>query len=130
AVTETNAGLDTTALKLRAERRGDDYVLSGQKIWISTAQVASKVLILARTTPLDQVRRKTEGLSLFYTDLDRSHVAVRVIEKMGRHAVDSNEMFFDDMPVPAADLIGAEGEGFRAILHGMHPERILIAAEA
>src|SRR5262249_5810103 len=97
AVTEPHAQLDTTALKVRAERRGDRYILSGQKIWISTAQVANKILILARTTPLEEVKRKTEGLSLFYTDLDRSRVAVRVIEKMGRHAVDSNEMFFDGM---------------------------------
>ena len=130
AVTEPDAGLDTTALKVRAERCGDHYVLSGQKIWISTAQVANKILILARTTPLPEVKRKTEGLSLFYTNLDRSRVAIRVIDKMGRKAVDSNEMFFDAMPVPAADRIGAEGEGFRAILHGMNPERILIAAEA
>ena len=130
AVTEPNAGLDTTRLKVRAERRGDHYVLSGQKIWISTAQVANKILILARTTPLDQVKRKTDGLSLFYTDLDRSKVAVRVIHKMGRHAVDSNEMFFDGMIIPAADLIGEEGRGFRAILHGMNPERILMGAEA
>ena len=130
AVTEPDAGLDTTALKVRADRRGDHYVLSGQKIWISTAQVANKILILARTTPLDAVKRKTEGLSLFYTDLDRGRVAVRVIEKMGRHAVDSNEMFFDGMAVPAADRIGEEGQGFRSILHGMNPERILIAAEA
>jgi len=130
AVTEPDAGLDTTALKVRAERHGDHYVLSGQKIWISTAQVANKVLILARTTPVADVKRRTDGLSLFYTDLDRSRVTIRVIDKMGRHAVDSNEMFFDAMPVPAADRIGAEGEGFRAILHGMNPERILIAAEA
>jgi acyl-CoA dehydrogenase len=130
AVTEPDAGLDTTALKVRAERRGDHYVLSGQKIWISTAQVANKILILARTTPLDRVKRKTEGLSLFYTDLDRSKVAVRVIAKMGRHAVDSNEMFFDGMAIPAADLIGEEGQGFRSILHGMNPERILMGAEA
>jgi acyl-CoA dehydrogenase len=130
AVTEPDAGLDTTALKVRAERRGDNYVLTGQKIWISTAQVANKVLILARTTPLAEVKRKTEGLSLFYTDLDRSRVAIRVIDKMGRRAVDSNEMFFDGMAVPAADRIGAEGDGFRAIRQGMNPERILIAAEA
>ncbi len=130
AVTEPDAGLDTTALKVRAERRGDHYVLTGQKIWISTAQVANKILILARTTPLDQVERKTEGLSLFYTDLDRSKVDIRVIDKMGRHAVDSNEMFFDGMVIPAADRIGAEGDGFRSILHGMNPERILIGAEA
>jgi acyl-CoA dehydrogenase len=130
AVTEPDAGLDTTALKVRAERHGDHYVLSGQKIWISTAQVANKILILARTTPLDRVKRRTEGLSLFYTDLDRSKVAVRVIAKMGRHAVDSNEMFFDGMAIPAADLIGEEGQGFRSILHGMNPERILMGAEA
>jgi acyl-CoA dehydrogenase len=130
AVTEPDAGLDTAALKVRAERRGDHYVLSGQKIWISTAQVANKILILARTTPLDRIKRRTEGLSLFYTDLDRSKVAVRVIAKMGRHAVDSNEMFFDGMAIPAADLIGEEGQGFRSILHGMNPERILMGAEA
>ncbi|MGE0038786.1 MAG: acyl-CoA dehydrogenase family protein [Xanthobacteraceae bacterium] len=130
AVTEPNTGLDTTQLKVRAERRGDHYLLSGQKIWISTAQIANKVLILARTTPLEEVKRRTEGLSLFYTDLDRGRVSIRVIEKMGRHAVDSNEMFFDGMVVPEADRIGREGDGFRTILHGMNPERILIAAEA
>jgi acyl-CoA dehydrogenase len=130
AVTEPDAGLETTAIKVRAERRGDSYVLSGQKIWISTAQVANKILILARTTPLESVKRRTEGLSLFYTDLDRTRAAVRVIDKMGRHAVDSNEIFFDGMVMPAGDRIGAEGDGFRSILHGMNPERILIAAEA
>jgi acyl-CoA dehydrogenase len=130
AVTEPNVGLDTTQLKLRAERHGDHYILSGQKIWISTAQVATKVLILARTTPLEEVKRKTEGLSLFYTDLDRSKVAIREIPKMGRAAVDSNEMFFDGMKVPVADRIGEEGQGFRTILHGINPERILNAGEA
>ena len=130
AVTEPDAGLNTTETKTRAEPKGDGYVLKGQKIWISTAQVADKALILARTTPLDQVKRKTEGLSLFYTDLDRARVEIRTIAKMGRHAVDSNMVFFDDMPVPARDRIGAEGEGFRLILHGLNPERILIAAEA
>src|SRR5262249_15117789 len=118
AVTEPDAGLDTTALKLRAERRGDHYLLSGQKIWISTAQIANKVLILARTTPLDEIKRKTDGLTLFYTDLDRSCVSVRTIDKMGRDAVDSNEMFFDRYAVPISDRIGEEGKGFAAILHG------------
>ena len=103
--------------------------LSGQKIWISTAQVASKMLILARTTPLDQVARRTEGLSLFYTDLDRRYVDVREIPKMGRSAVNSNELFIDELPVPVADRIGEEGRGFEYILHGMNPERILIGAE-
>lgn len=130
AVTEPNAGLDTTQLRTRAERRGDRYVVNGQKIWISTAQVAEKVLLLARTTPVEQVRRRTEGLSLFYTTLDRARVQVREIEKMGRKAVDSNEVFFDDLEVPVEDRIGEEGRGFEYILHGLNPERILIAAEA
>ena len=130
AVTEPDAGLNTTQLKTRAERRGDEYVIRGQKIWISTAQVAHKALILARTTPLEEVTRKTDGLSLFYTALDRSRVEVRQIDKMGRHAVDSNLVFFDDLVVPAEDRIGEEGNGFRIILHGLNPERILIAAEA
>jgi acyl-CoA dehydrogenase len=130
AVTEPDSGLDTTRLKTRAERRGDHYVVHGQKIWISTAQVAERVLLLARTTPLDQVAKPTQGLSLFYTKLDRSRVEVREIEKMGRKAVDSNQVFFDGLEVPVEDRIGAEGEGFRMILHGLNPERILIAAEA
>jgi len=130
AVTEPNAGLDTLNLKTRAERAGNGYVVSGQKIWISTAQVATKVLLLARTTPADQVAKRTEGLSLFYTDLDRRYVDVREIEKMGRKAVDSNELFIDGLPVPLDDRIGEEGKGFELILHGMNPERILIGAEA
>ena len=130
AVTEPNAGLDTLNLKTRAERVGNGYVISGQKIWMSTAQVATKVLLLARTTPADQVAKHTEGLSLFYTDLDRRYVDVREIEKMGRKAVDSNELFIDGLPVPLDDRIGEEGKGFDLILHGMNPERILIGAEA
>jgi acyl-CoA dehydrogenase len=130
AVTEPDAGLDTLNLKTRAERRGDRYIVSGQKIWISTAQVATKVLLLARTTPADRAAKRTEGLSLFYTDLDRRYVDIREIEKMGRKAVDSNELFIDGLPVPAEDRIGEEGKGFALILHGMNPERILIAAEA
>jgi acyl-CoA dehydrogenase len=130
AVTEPDAGLDTLNLKTRAMRDGDTYVVSGQKIWISTAQVATKMLLLARTTPPDRPRKRTEGLSLFYTDLDRRYVEVREIEKMGRKAVDSNALFIDGLPVPAADRIGEEGKGFEYILHGMNPERILIAAEA
>lgn len=130
AVTEPDAGLDTLNLKTKAVRNGDRYMLSGQKIWISTAQVASKMLILARTTPVDNVKRRTEGLSLFYTALDRKYVDVREIAKMGRSAVDSNELFIDALPVPAADRIGEEGRGFEYILQGMNAERILIAAEA
>ena len=130
AVTEPDAGLDTLNMKTKAVRNGDRYMLSGQKIWISTAQVASKMLILARTTPVDNVKRRTEGLSLFYTALDRKHVDVREIAKMGRSAVNSNELFIDALPVPAADRIGEEGRGFEYILQGMNAERILIAAEA
>jgi acyl-CoA dehydrogenase len=130
AVTEPDAGLNTTQIATKAEPRGDHYLVSGSKIWISTAQVANKILLLARTTPLEQVKRKTEGLTLFYTDLDREHAELREIPKMGRHAVDSNMIFLDGMRVPAADRIGAEGDGLRTILHGMNPERILIAAEA
>jgi acyl-CoA dehydrogenase len=130
AVTEPDAGLDTTRLKTRAVRKGNGYLIHGQKIWISTAQVADRVLLLARTTPLDEVRKPTEGLSLFYTSLDRKYVEARVIDKMGRKAVDSNQLFFDGLPVPLEDRIGEEGKGFQYILHGMNPERILIAAEA
>jgi len=130
AVTEPNAGLNTTALQTTAIRQGEGYVVHGRKIWISTAQVAEKMLLLARTTPRDAVARKTDGLTLFYTDLDRSKIEVREIAKMGRHAVDSNLLFIDGLVVPERDRIGAEGAGFAAILHGMNPERILIAAEA
>ena len=130
AVTEPNTGLNTTQLKTRAERHGDHYLLNGAKVWISTAQVADKMLILARTTPLEEVKKHTDGLSLFYTDFDRRFIDVRLIEKMGRKAVDSNELFIDGLEVPVDDLIGEEGKGFQHILHGMNPERILIAAEA
>jgi acyl-CoA dehydrogenase len=128
-VTEPNAGLNTTRITTRAERKGDRYIVRGQKIWTSTAQVADKILLLARTTPLEEVKRKSHGLTLFYTDLDRRKAEVRLIHKMGRHAVDSNMVFFDGMEIPVEDRIGEEGEGFRTILHGMNPERILIAAE-
>jgi acyl-CoA dehydrogenase len=129
-VTEPNAGLNTTQITTRAERRGDRYVINGTKIWTSTAQVANKILLLARTTPLDRVQRHSHGLTLFYTTLDRAHAEVRLIHKLGRHAVDSNMVFFEDMEVPEEDRIGEEGEGFRTLLHGLNPERVLVAAEA
>ena len=129
AVTEPDAGSNTTEITTRAERHGDTYRITGQKIWISTAQVADKVMVLARTTPLEQVERKTDGLSIFYTPLDRSKVDVRLIHKMGRHAIDSNILFFDGLEVPAADRIGSEGAGFKMLLHGLNPERILVGAE-
>jgi len=130
AVTEPNTGLDTTKLRTRAERRDGGYLVNGEKIWISVAQVANKIMLLARTTPLEQVKRKTEGLSLFFTDLDRAKIEVRRIPKMGRHAVDSNMLFITDLWIPEEDRIGAEGEGFKIILHGLNPERILLGAEA
>lgn len=129
-VTEPNTGLNTLKLKTTAVRQGDNYVVHGQKIWISTAQVANKMLLLARTTPLNQVDKPSRGLSLFYTDLDRSKIDVREIEKHGRKAVDSNELFIDGLEIPVADRIGEEGRGFEYILHGMNPERVLLAAEA
>jgi len=129
-VTEPTTGLDTTRLKTRAVKKGDRYIVDGQKVWISTAQVADRILLLARTTPLDQVAKPTEGLSLFYTKLDRTRARVVEIDKMGRAGVDSNEVFFEGYEVPEEDRIGEEGKGFRYILHGMNPERVLIAAEA
>jgi len=128
-VTEPNTGLNTLKLKTRAVREGDHYTVTGQKVWISTAQVANKILLLARTTPVEEATG-THGLSLFYTDLDRSKVEVREIEKMGRKAVDSNQVFIDGLRIPVEDRIGEEGKGFNYILHGLNPERILIAAEA
>ena len=130
AVTEPNAGLNTTELKTRADKVDGGYRVNGEKIWISTAQVANKMLLLARTTPLDQVKRKTDGLTLFYTDLDRSKIEVRLIHKMGRHAVDSNMLFITDLFIPDEHRIGEEGQGFKIILHGLNPERVLLGAES
>src|SRR5919106_6406815 len=128
-VTEPDTGLNTTRLKTQAVRDGDGYVVSGRKIWTSTAQVANKILLLARTAPLDKAK-PTRGLTLFYTELDRKAVEVREIEKMGRKAVDSNLLFIDGLRVPEKDRVGEEGRGFEYILHGFNPERILVAAEA
>jgi len=129
-VTEANSGLNTSKLETRAERDGDNYVINGQKLWTTTAQTASKILLIARTTPLSECERPTDGLSLFFTDLDREKIEVRLIEKMGRKAVDSNSLFIDNLIVPVQDRIGEEGDGWKCLLHGLNPERILIAAEA
>ena len=129
-VTEPDAGLDTSAINTKATRINGGYIINGRKIWTSTAQVADKILLLARTSPRDEGKRSLDGLSLFYTDLDRKYCDIREINKMGRKAVDSNEIFIDNLEVPIEDLIGDEGEGFRYILHSMNPERILIGAEA
>ena len=128
-VTEPNAGLNTLKLQTRAVREGDHYVVHGQKVFISTAQVANKILLLTRTRPVEECRG-TEGLTLFYTDLDRSKVEVREIAKLGRKCVDTNQLFIDGLRIPVEDRVGEEGKGFSYILHGMNPERILIAAEA
>ncbi len=130
AVTEPNVGLDTTKIKTRAVKETGGYRVNGEKIWISVAQQANKMMLLARTTPLENVERRTQGLSLFFTDLDRSKIEVRGIHKMGRHGVDSNMLFINDLWIPEEDLIGNEGDGFKIILHGLNPERILLAAEA
>lgn len=133
-VTEPNTGLDTLRLSSLATATKVDgkdyYVFSGSKIWISTAKNSEKILMLVRTTPLEEVTKPSRGLSLFYTDLNRSQVEVREIPKMGRAAVDSNALFFEDWHVPKEDLIGDEDKGFKMIMHGMNAERILIAAEA
>jgi acyl-CoA dehydrogenase len=128
-VTEPDAGLDTSKIKTRAVLQGNKYVVDGQKIWTSTAQQADKIVLLARTTPIEQCAKPTDGLSLFYTDMDRAKVEVREIPKMGRHAVNSNQTFFDGLVVPIEHRIGEEGKGFRYILDSLNPERILNAAE-
>jgi len=129
-VTEPDAGLNTTSIKTRAERNGDDYVIHGKKIWTSTAMEADKIMLLTRTTPKEDGERPTDGLTLFYTDLNRDFCDVREIPKMGRSAVDSCEVFIDGLPVPGEDRIGEEGQGFHTLLHSLNPERILIGAEA
>ena len=129
-VTEPDVGLDTTKIKTTARRDGDEYRIDGQKIWTSTAKEADRVLLLARTTPLEEVAKRTLGMSLFFAELDPAHVEIREINKMGRHAVDSNQVFFDGLPVSIEERVGVEGEGFSYLLDSLNPERILIAAEA
>ncbi len=129
-VTEPNSGLDTSSIQTKAVRDGDKYIVNGRKVFISTAQNAHKIMLLARTTAKEDVKKRTDGISLFYTDLNRDNVEIREIDKMGRKPVDTNALFIDDLEVPAEDLIGEEGKGFEYLLHGLNPERILIAAEA
>ena len=129
-VTEPDAGLNTTRLATRAVRDGDHYRINGRKLWTTTAQTANKILIIARTKDLEACNKPTEGLTLFYTDLNRDSIEVRLIDKMGRKAIDSNALFIDDLIVPVTDRIGKEGEGWKCLLHGLNPERILIATEA
>lgn len=128
--TEPDAGLNTTAIKTFARRVDGGYVVKGQKVWTSTAQVANKIMLLTRTTRLEDCKRPTDGITIFYTDLDRARIAVNRIPKMGRKSVDSNAIFIDDLFVPEADRIGEEGKGFHYVLHSLNPERLLVAAEA
>jgi acyl-CoA dehydrogenase len=128
--TEPDAGLNTTRIKTFAAKVDGGYLVNGQKVWTSTAQVANKLMLLARTTPYEECARPTDGISIFYTNLDRAKIEVRRIPKMGRKAVDSNQVFIDGLFVPDEDLIGEAGKGFSYILHSLNPERILIAAEA
>lgn len=130
AVTEPDAGLETAAITTRATRTNDGYSITGRKIWTTSAQRADKVLILARTTPREEVARPTDGLSLFYCDFDRTAIDAKPIPKMGRKAVECNMLFIEDLKVPADRLIGEEGKGFRYILSGLNPERVLFAVEA
>ena len=129
-VTEPDAGLDTTSLTTRATRTNDGYVIRGRKMWTTMAQRATKMLIVARTTPRAEVAKATDGISLFYVDFDREKIHATPIAKMGRKAVESNAVFIDDLQVPADALVGEEGRGFYYLLEGLNPERVLIGAEA
>ena len=131
-VTEPNTGLDTLKLRTQAVRDGDDYLITGQKIWITSAQVATRMILLARTTPVEQVGKASEGLSLFFIDFDKTQPGLEVqkIKKMGGRAVDANQVFFDRYRIPRSSRIGDEGQGFRIVLHGMNAERCLLAGEA
>ena len=129
-VTEPGAGLDTASITTYARRDGDRYVVNGRKVWISKAVESEKILLLTRTSKADEVAKKTDGMTLFLTDIDRDRIDVRPIPKMGRNAVTSNELFIDDLRIPVEDRVGEEGQGFRYLLDGLNPERMLIAAEA
>ncbi|WP_448624442.1 acyl-CoA dehydrogenase family protein [Geodermatophilus sp. URMC 64] len=129
-VTEPGAGLDTTRITTFARRDGADYVVNGAKVWISKAMESEKILLLTRSARYEDSPRKTDGLTLFFTDLDRDHVTIRPIPKMGRNAVTSNELFIDDLRIPQEHRVGEEGKGFTYLLDGLNPERCLIAAEA
>jgi len=130
AVTEPTTGTDTTQLKTTAVKRGDRYVINGQKVWISRLQHSDLMILLARTTPLDHVKRKSEGMSIFIVDVNmalKHGMTIKPIRNMVNH--ETNEVFFDQLEIPADNLIGEEGKGFSYILDGLNAERILIAAE-
>ncbi len=128
-VTEPNAGTDTSRIETRAERRGDHFVVNGRKVWNTNARQATHILLLARTAARDPAK-PFAGMTLFFTEFDRARITVREIEKMGRAAVDSNEIFIDGLEVPADDVVGEVGRGFYHLLDSLNPERILTAVEA
>ena len=130
AVTEPDAGKDITHIKTAARRDGDDYVINGRKVFTTKAREAQRMLLLTRTTPFEQVKKKTDGMSLFFAELEPEAVEVRELHKLGRAAVDTNMLFIDNLRVPASDLVGGEGRGFHCLLDGLNPERILVSAEA
>lgn len=130
AVTEPDAGNDITHIKTFARREGDYYVVNGRKVFTTKAQESHKMLLLTRTTPADKVVKKTDGMTLFFADIDRQAVEVRELHKLGRHAVDTNMLFIDNLKVSASDIVGQEGRGFHTLLDGLNPERILVASEA
>jgi acyl-CoA dehydrogenase len=129
-VTEDDAGTDTSRIRTFARRDGTRWIVNGKKIWNSKAQESTKCLLLARTTPRDQCAKPLQGMTLFLIDLDPNHVEIRPIEKCGRNAVNSNEVFIHDLPVDDADVVGEVGDGFRCLLDGLNPERIVLAAES
>ncbi|MGW8813062.1 acyl-CoA dehydrogenase family protein [Gordonia terrae] len=130
SVTEPDAGSDTGRITTRAIPTDDGWRLRGRKVWMTKALQSSAALVLARTSPADEVKRPIDGLSLFVVDLDPDYVDIKVIDKMGRNAVASCEVVFDDLPIPRENLVGDLGRGFYAILDGLNPERILVASEA
>jgi acyl-CoA dehydrogenase len=130
AVTEPDAGNDITHIKTAARRDGDNYVINGRKVFTTKAREAQRMLLLTRTTPFEQVQKKTDGMSLFFAELEPAAVEVRELHKLGRAAVDTNMLFIDNLRVAVSDLVGGEGRGFHCLLDGLNPERILVAAEA
>ncbi|NYE04263.1 acyl-CoA dehydrogenase [Bacillus niacini] len=129
-VTEPNAGTDTARITTFAKKQGNKYIVNGHKVFITKAQKADRMLLLARTTPYDEVEKKTDGMSIFFAPVDKSAISIKEIEKMGRNGIDTNELFIENLEIDEFDLIGEEGKGFYYLLDGLNPERMLIAAEA
>ncbi|MET7511674.1 acyl-CoA dehydrogenase family protein [Streptomyces albidoflavus] len=127
-VTEPTAGVDTSRIRTKAEKTADGWLVNGQKVWITNAQNAHKILLLARTSPRDE-NKPLDGMTLFFTDLDRDRITVREIEKLGRAAIDSNELFIDNLEVRDDEVVGEVGQGFRHLIDGLNPERIVVGME-